>query len=141
MTKEEIVSKVKSLNLPKGSYIVFGSCPMAIAGIREAGDIDFLVSTELFEQLERSGWKQIEKTPNDKSLVKDDFEAHINWDFSSYKPTLEHLLESGDIVDGVPFASLSEVLNWKIAFGRPKDLKDIKLINQYQEKKSSRPIR
>jgi hypothetical protein len=131
MKKEEIVSKVKSLNLPVGSYIVFGSCPMAIAGIREAGDIDFLVSTELFEQLARSGWKQIEKSPNDKPLIKDEFEAHSNWNFSSYKPTLEYLLKTAEIIDNIPFASLAEVLKWKNASGRPKDTIDVKLIEEY----------
>lgn len=131
MIKEEIVSKVKSLNLPKGSYIVFGSCPMTVAGIREAGDIDLLVSKELFKELEVSGWKQIEKSPNDKPLIKNEFEAHPHWDFSSYKPTLKHLLETADIVDNIPFASLSEVLKWKTASGRPKDVVDIKLIEEY----------
>lgn len=134
MTKEEIVSKVKSLNLPLGSYIVFGSCPMAIAGIREAVDIDFLVSETLFEELRKNGWRQIEKSTRDKSLIKDNFEAHSNWDFKSYKPTLKHILESADIVEDVPFASLSEVLKWKTASGRPKDLIDLKLINEYLNK-------
>ena len=107
---------------------------MAIAEIREAGDIDFLVSKELFEKLKSDGWRQIEKSPNDKPLIMDDFEAHQSWDFSSYKPTLKHLLETADIVEGVPFASLSEVLTWKIGSGRPKDIIDIKLIEAYLNK-------
>ena len=131
MTKEDIITKVKKLGLPKGSYIVFGSCPMAIAGIREAGDIDFLVDSRLFEDLKVRGWEQIEKSPNDRPLVRDEFEAHNSWDFSAYKPTLEHLLKIADIVDGVPFANLQEVLKWKTASGRPKDLVDIKLIKEY----------
>ena len=60
-----------------------------------------------------------------------DFEAHYAWDFSSYKPTLEQLLLTADVIDGIPFASLLEVRKWKLSSGRPKDFDDIKLIDNH----------
>ena len=131
MTKQEIVDKVKGLNLPKNSYVVFGSCPLAAAEIREAGDVDLLVSKVLFDQLKQVGWPEIDKGKADKPLARDVFEVHHSWNFSSYQPTLEQLLSSAMMVDGVPFASLEEVRKWKAASGRPKDLKDIDLIDKY----------
>lgn len=131
MTAKEIIEKVKTLNFPAGSYIVFGSCPMALVGIREAQDIDMLVNKVCFQKCHEMGWKELIKSPADKPLVFEDFEAHPNWNFSHYKPTLEHLLATADIVDGVPFASLAEVRKWKVGSGRPKDLVDIKLIDDY----------
>jgi len=130
MEKEEIIAKVKSLNFPKNSYVVFGSCPLAIAGLREAKDIDFLVSKELFVKLKASGWTELRKSFNDKPLVHDIFEAHDNWNFSEYSPTLEQLLASATIIDEIPFASLEEVRKWKVASGRPKDLIGIELIDK-----------
>ncbi len=134
MTGQEVISKVKTLNLPKDLYVVFGSCPMAIAGIRETGDIDMLVSEEIFAKLKKAGWQELYKGPDDKPLTHDCFEAHSNWDFSPYNPTLKHLLLTATVVDGVPFASLEEVRKWKFASARPKDLTDIKLIDEYLEK-------
>ena len=134
MTKEDIITKVKMLNLPKNSYIVFGSCPMAALGIREANDIDLLVSQEIYETLKSDGWKKIDKGPKDKPLVCDVFEAHNNWDFSSYSPTLIELLANAVEIDDVPFASLDDVRKWKVASGRPKDVVDIKLIDNYLKK-------
>lgn len=131
MTKEEIIAKVNVLRFPKDSYIVFGSCPLAIAGIREANDIDLLVSDKLFAELKDTGWREVQKGTNDNPLTYDVFEAHKNWDFSSYSPTLRSLLKTATHVDGIPFASLHEVRRWKIASGRPKDLADIKLIGNY----------
>ncbi len=131
MTSKEIISKVAGLNLPKNSYVVFGSCPLALAGIRESQDIDMLVSKELFYQLQKNGWKLAHKGPKDNPLTHGDFEAHFRWNFSSYTPTLEHLLLTADIVDGIAFASLDEVRKWKLASGRPKDLKDIELIDKH----------
>lgn len=129
MKKEEILQKVKMLNIPKDSFVVFGSSPLAIAGLREAQDIDLLVSEDVFSKLRESGWRQIVKSINDKPLTHDVFEVHDQWNFSSYQPTLKQLLSSATIVEGVPFASLEEVRKWKVSSGRPKDLVDIKLID------------
>jgi len=134
MNVREIIANVKSLNLPEGSYIVYGSGPMAAAGIRESGDIDMLVNKKVFDRLKREGWQEINKGPNDKPLVRDIFEAHLHWEFSPYKPKLKHLLDTAREVNGVPFASLEEVRKWKAASGRPKDIVDIELINKHMRK-------
>lgn len=131
MTREEIITKVKALNFPKDSFVVFGSGPLALSGIREANDIDLLVSEEVFIDLKKSGWQELRKSEKDIPLVHDVFEAHDNWNFSSYSPTLQNLLASATVVDGVPFASLEEVRKWKAASGRLKDLVDIELIDKY----------
>lgn len=131
MEKEEIIAKVKTLNLPKDSYVVFGSCPLSAVGIREANDIDLLVSKEVFTKLKRVGWQELHKSSNDIPLTHNVFEAHDNWDFGSYSPTLDQLLVNAMVIDGVTFASLEEVRKWKIASGRPKDIADIKLIDEY----------
>jgi hypothetical protein len=133
MIKEEIISKVKTLNLPKGSYVFFGSCPLAVAGIREANDIDLMVSEELFTKLSGAGWQEQYKGPNDVPIVHDVFEAYKSWNFSSYRPTLEQLIATATVIDGVPFASLEEVRSWKAMGERPKDLADLALIDKYLE--------
>lgn len=135
MTKQEIIDKVKSLNLPTGEYVVFGAAPMAVAGLREANDIDFLVTPQLLDVIkQRPGWNQVHKGPKDEPYENDVFEVHANWDFSTYAPTLEHLLKTATYVDEVPFASLLEVRKWKAAWGRPKDLQDVALIDAYLSK-------
>ncbi|HLA23696.1 MAG TPA: hypothetical protein VJZ93_04140 [Candidatus Nanoarchaeia archaeon] len=130
MKKEEIINRVKALHFPKNSYVVFGAAPLTILGLRDTDDIDLLVSKELLEKLKEKGWKEIKKGRKDKPLTYDVFEAHDNWNFSSYNPTLDHLLKSAKILDGVPFASIEEVRKWKEASGRPKDVDDIKLIDK-----------
>ena len=48
-------------------------------------------------------------------------------------PRQKNLLKMAEIIEGIPFAPLTEVLKWKKAFGRPKDVVDIELIEQYLE--------
>ncbi len=131
MTKDDIVEKVKSLNLQYGSYIVYGSAPFAILGIREVNDVDLLVSEELYSVLQRKGWKRVYKGPKDEPLTFDIFEAHKSWAFSPYAPTLQELLSRAFEIEGVPFATLEDVKKWKEASERPKDIKDLKLIKLF----------
>lgn len=134
MKKEELITKVKSLHLPKGQYIVYGAAPLAVYGIREARDIDMYVSPELYKDLEAKGWKKVQKGEKDEPVVFEDFEAHPTWDFSPYAPTLEELLSRATEYEGIDFASLEDVRKWKEASGRPKDLVDLKLIDDFIEK-------
>ena len=131
MTGPEVIAKVKELGLPAGSYVVYGAAPMAVAGLREANDIDFLVTPEVIEMLKSRGWQQVHKGPGDEPYESGIYEAHPNWNFSTYAPTLEHLLETADVVEGIPFAALEEVRKWKSAWGRPKDMIDVALIDGY----------
>jgi|GEM_PF-426290 len=131
MTGAEIVERVKELRLPEGSYVVFGSGPLAAANIREARDVDLLVSKEVLNNLKEAGWQKIVKAPGDEPYIQGVFEAHDNWDFSSYSPTFGQLLETATIIDDVPFASLEEVRKWKVASGGPKHMVDVALIDLF----------
>lgn len=131
MTRQEIVAKVKELKLPKNSYVVFGSGPLAAAGIREAGDIDMYVTKDVLDSFIQAGWQQVHKGPGDEPYTSGDYEAHANWDFSPYAPTLEHLLETANVIDGVAFASLEEVRRWKLESGGDKHLADVARIDEY----------
>lgn len=130
MKKDDVITKVKS-DFPKNSYIVYGSAPFAVLGIREVNDIDLLVSKELYKELAKKGWKKIYKGPKDEPLTYDVFDAHKSWEFSPYAPTLQELLSRAFEAEGIPFASLEDVRKWKEASGRPKDLTDLKLIDDY----------
>jgi hypothetical protein len=45
------------------------------------------------------------------------------------------LIKEADIIGGFPFIKLEEPAKFKKELGRPKDLKDIKLINDYLRSK------
>ena len=122
---------VKELKLAQDSYVVFGSCPLAAVGIREANDIDLYVTPEVLKAFAQEGWHQIKKAPGDEPYVNGIYEAHANWDFSPYAPSLQHLLQDAMTIDGVSFASLDEVKKWKVASGGLKHDADVKRINEY----------
>ena len=85
----------------------------------------------VYKNLEKKGWQKIYKGPKDTPLTHDVFEAHNNWNFSSYNPTLEDLLTRATEFDNILFASIEDVKKWKQGYNRLKDISDIELIDNY----------
>ena len=133
MNFEEIAGKVKKLNLPTGKYALFGSVPMTVHGIRESKDIDILLTPELYDRFRETGeWREETLPDGDKKLAKGDFDVFKTWWSSdSYGRDVSKLIAGAEILDGVPVIKLEEVLVWKKAFAREKDLKDVKLIEEF----------
>lgn len=131
-----IFEEVKRLGLPLGEYVVFGSGPLAARGIRDSDDIDLFVTSRLYEQLKAEGWPEQPWPEGGGRLVNGDVEADDTWNYGDYRPTPEEVIARAELINGVPFAPLTEVLAWKRAFGRDKDLHDIELIQDFM---SNRP--
>ena len=101
-----------------------------MAGLRESNDIDLFVSPTAISTLIEKGWVKNTNKPG-LPYTYNAFEAYTSWDFGQYWPALQHLLKTADYIDGVPFASIEEVKKWKVTCNRPKDIRDVKLIDQF----------
>lgn len=127
----DYISRVKALNLPEGEFFVCGSAIMDVLGIRKAADIDILVSSRLYEKLEKEdGWKKHHKY----NILQDSDKicgAKITLDFMKENYSLDDVLPLATFVEGIPFMSLEMLINAKRQMGREKDFADIKLIEEY----------
>src|SRR3989344_4860426 len=106
----DIIKKVKSLNLPLGQYAVFGSGPMSIRGIRESHDIDLVITTQLYEKLKSLGWKEVISNNGSPVLHDDGLEAADSWNFGEYNPDVNELIGNSELIRGIPFIKLEEVI-------------------------------
>jgi hypothetical protein len=131
-----IIQKIKELNLPASQYVVVGSSTMDVLGIRPAGDIDIAVTKELHQELRKTGkWKEYEKY-NKIFLVDDTFEIIPELFWEGYDTTTKEAISSALIIEGIPFMNLDEVVKFKTAMDREKDIRDIELIKKYKERNS-----
>ena len=133
----DIFKKLKELNFPKGEYVVAGGA-MAAHGIREAHDLDILVTPKLYEHLLNNGWvkcvcKQCTKV-NRFMLKKEDVDILPDYTFGNYIGDVDWLIKNADMIQGYPFINLVEFMKFKKELGRPKDIKDIELIKEYLKK-------
>jgi hypothetical protein len=128
-----IIGEVLALRLTVGTYAVIGSGPLDIRHLRPAHDIDLLVNNTAYALLKSYGWAE-EVTPGRErpwKLSYGWFDVSMTWSIKRYRPDPQRLIDQADIIEGVAFVRLTEVLRWKKASGRPKDLADIRLIEQY----------
>ena len=138
MDLDEVVKKVKQINIKKDSYIVYGSGTIELHRIRSVGDVDMLVTKKLKRSLKSSGWQELRKGPNDNPVTDGLVEAHDSWSFCNYNPSLVELLSRADVYDGVAFASLDDVLKWKLASPTSdKNEKDIESMKEILSRKPS----
>ena len=124
-----IFEDVKKLNLPIGQYAVVGSGVMSAYGIRPHHDVDLIVTKNLFVILKNSGWQSV---PNRNGVLKSgNYEVDADYKYRENQPDHDELIRNAEIIEGVPFIRLSELIKFKTALGRDKDKKDIELIEQY----------
>lgn len=134
----DIIEQVHSLQLPMGQYTVIGSGILSALGIRPHEDIDLLVTRELYDQFKIEGWEENEIVPGFFVVKKGNVEASPDMvSIPGYMPNLKKLIKDAQMISGVPFMSLEELVKFKTALGREKDQKDIKLIDEYKKKSGS----
>lgn len=136
LKKNDVLERVKELDFPKDAYLVFSGAVMAVHGIRETEDVDIVVSGAFFESLKQmDGWR-VEFSYETAFCKRGDVEVASRLDWEEYATTFEEAKRRQDIISGVPFMSLDDVVQFKRAMGRKKDHEDINLIKTYKESKN-----
>ena len=133
--QNQIIKTMQALNLPSDQYAVFGSGLMDVLGLKKANDIDLLVAERLFDKLgQKTEWKRFiypDGYPGLKHTVYDlELFYESKMPFCS-QAEIEEKIRRAIAIDGVKFVQLSDILAWKKAFGREKDLRDAALIEHY----------
>lgn len=123
----KFLNELKALKLPPGEYAIFGSGPMAIRGIRDSRDIDIIVKKDLWENL-------LDKYPEslrDNPICLEVGNIEIYKDWMQLTDKIDEMIENAEMIESLPFVKLKYLIEWKMLYGREKDLKDVELINNY----------
>lgn len=128
-----LMQKLLSLDLPTKDYAVFGSAPMALHGLKNLeNDIDVIARGEAWEKAKQSRFP--EESPmrfgNFLKLFDGKVEIYHCW-FPKDAWNVDELIDGAEIVDGIRYVRLDKVLEYKKYRNSPKDISDIKLIEDY----------
>ena len=122
MKRTDIFEKLRAFPYGKDDYWVITGGAMVLYGIRaETHDIDLGCTPEMADRLESEGY--LCKTAPDGNRcfkIGGDIEVFENW-----------LCGSVVNVDGIPVISIEGLVEMKRALGRDKDIKDIRLIEDF----------
>lgn len=133
-TRETFTKRVESLGIPLERAIVIGSGVLELHGLRQANDVDLVVSEDVFLELEKSGWKQGTTGSSSYSLEKDEAEAWLDWSTDGTgRPNYDDLLLFSEMVHGIRAVTLDYLKQRKLERGLEKDLRDVETIENYQK--------
>lgn len=129
----QMLNELDKLNLPLGEYVIVSSGALAVRGIREARDLDIIVSDRLWKQLSKNC--PVKKEHGiEKIDVKSDI-IEILGEGSAFRDpaiaSFDELIKTADIIENHPYINLELLKKFKAKMGREKDLKDIELINNF----------
>src|SRR3989344_4080721 len=116
---KKLFNTFKSLNLPTGKYVIFGSGGLLIRNLEDGHDLDILVTDDLFDEYKyKEGWK-LKPCNQDFYLSKGGMELWNTWRPGEWDTT--ELISNADYIDGIAFVPLKTIAKWKSMNGREED--------------------
>jgi len=128
----ELFDLLRAMELPEGHYAVFGSGPLLVRGIIESvNDLDVICRGPAWDHACRLGTRVDLDDENIQIVSTHDGAVTFgrSWGYGSFDPT--HLIDTADMIDGLPFVQIRHVIEYKRTAGRPKDLDHLALIERH----------
>ena len=130
MNKDDLLKLLEELNFPKDQFYILSNGCLVFYNLRDmANDLDLCITENLFEQIKNKYDLNAEKK-NKFGFYKlsDDIEVVVDSD--------EDFIDQFDLKDGYQVQKLSIIRDFKVKRGLPKDLVDVKKIDDYLNDKS-----
>ena len=118
-----LFDRVKSLNLPEGDFAIFGSGPLIVREIVPASnDLDIICRGRAWDYIKGVG--EPEYLAEYKLGIVSMFDGSLTfgnkWGIGAFDT--DELIDSAELIDGLPFVRLEYVAKYKKISKRPKDL-------------------
>jgi len=129
---------LKSLDLPDADYAVFGSGPLLVRGIIEdAHDIDVIARGKAWTRALEQG--ELTYLPEEDITIVGFFDGDLSvgtsWAFGDVD--IDHLIDTAEEFDGVPFVRIEHVIAYKQVADRDKDHDHLRRIAEWSQ---TRPL-
>lgn len=124
MNKEEIIELLNKYNFDKNKYLVISGAAMVLLGIKEnTGDIDIAVTDDYYNYLIKNISCTIDRI-NEYGKTSYSIDQIIDFCTTYYE-------EDKNFVENIPVQKPEKILVLKKNLNREKDIKDIKLIEEF----------
>lgn len=133
------IDRLQASRIPLNRCIVIGSGALALHDIRDARDIDLVVTSDVYDMLLEWGWDKGKQGSSSVALERDDFEIWTDWSTDgSGHPDYKDLTAHTEIIEGIRCVTLDYLLSRKQERNSEKDKRDIGLILAYQQERKLR---
>jgi hypothetical protein len=126
VSEHPLLRRLAALELDAANFVIFGSAPLLAHGVRGAiCDLDIVAWGTAWDQARRQGIPDAGTITGDEAAQFWGGKIMIfrRWITSHWN--IDDLINRSDVVAGFRFASLADVLAYKLMLQRPKDIDDI----------------
>jgi hypothetical protein len=124
-----VIRQLLSLRLEPDDLVVFGSAPLLAHGLRKRiGDLDVVARGAAWQRACQLGDHLTRLDDGTEMIRFYDGLIEISTAWITPRWSADDLIDSADIIDGIRFARLGQVLAYKRYLHRPKDMDDIAMI-------------
>lgn len=137
LPQHALIERLRALGLPPDDFVLFGSVPMWVKGLKTLYDIEIVARGSAWERVCSMG------TPKSSRFGVGDIveleggliEVYNGWGPGEWD--VHALIDDAEVIDGFRVAKLEHVMRWKRTLGRPKDLEYVELIKGFLKKQEN----
>ncbi len=130
----DLFGSLRSLELPLGHPAVFGSGPLIVRGIIDAtNDLDIISRGPAWERACVVGEVGFVEEYGVDIVQCFDHAITIGRSSGYGDFDIDHLIDTAETIDGLPFVRLEHVIAYKRIAGRPKDLEHLRKLEEFQQ--------
>ena len=121
------IQRLAELDLPLGDWALFGSGPLLLRGwIDEVGDLDVVSRGPAWEKAKAHG--NLAALPDGNQIVEAGAGVTVGrtWLYGDF--AIDDLIDTAEMIDGVPCVRLEHVISYKRLADRPKDRVHLEII-------------
>ena len=128
----ESLEFLRSLDLPAGEYAIFGSGPLAVRGIIEhSHDLDVICRGAAWEQVRAAGRMRYLEEYDVQIVEFLDGSITFGQHWGIGDVSVDALIDTAEILDGLPFVRVEYVVDYKRIANRPKDKEHLRAWYSY----------
>lgn len=126
----DLFNLLRALSLPQGDYAVFGSGPLIVRRVIEpANDLDVLSRGAAWAAAVETGELVTERGVTIASHFDGAITFGTEWAIGDFD--VDELIDTAEVIDGIPFVRLEHVVAYKEIAGRPKDRRHLAALEDY----------
>jgi hypothetical protein len=129
--KNPLIHHLIALDLDCDHFVIFGSAPLLAHGLRRSiRDLDVVARGAAWRRASELGVPTVETITGDPAMNLCDGRIQVFQEWISKEWSTDDLIDRAEIIQGLRFAPLADVLAYKRKLKRPKDIADIEVLTQ-----------
>lgn len=124
-----LIRRLVAYDLERSDFVIFGSAPMLAHGLRQdIRDLDIVARGAAWRRASELGVPAVGTISDDPAVHLDGGRIQVFRDWISQAWNTDDLIDQAEVIQGLRFARLADVLAYKQMLMRPKDVDDIRAL-------------